>query len=85
MSGASTAEGPIVVGVGNPLLGDDGAGWLVADAVEAALGDGVTRDRIAVERLAVGGLTLMEHLIGHRRAVLVDALVTGVDPPGPST
>ena len=95
MSGASTAERTgttIVVGLGNPILGDDGAGWLVADAVEAALaGAGGTEQGaglepvgrvVVVERLAVGGLTLMEHLIGFRRAILVDAVVTGADPPG---
>jgi len=96
MSAASTADPPgtaIVIGLGNPILGDDGAGWLVADVVEAALagegrrgaepGDGHGMGRsIAVERLAVGGLTLMEHLVGYRHAVLVDAVITGVDPPG---
>lgn len=95
MSGASTAERAptgalhatpeaanrtIVVGLGNPILRDDGAGWLVADAVEAAL---TGRDEaVVVERLAAGGLTLMEHLVGFRRAILVDAVVTGADPPG---
>jgi hydrogenase maturation protease len=80
MSAASTAEATIVVGVGNPLLGDDGAGWLVADAVETALvGD---PRGIVVERLAVGGLTLMEHLVGFGHAILVDTLVTGAVPPG---
>ena len=101
MSDDSTAERPgatIVVGLGNPILGDDGAGWLVADAVEAALADAAqatgsaptagsaplagSASRVTVERLAVGGLTLMEHLIGYRRAILVDAVVTGSSPPG---
>ena len=77
----------IVVGLGNPILGDDAAGWLVADAVEAGLAarparGGDARPPVVVERLAVGGLTLMEHLVGYSRAVLVDALVTGADPPG---
>jgi hydrogenase maturation protease len=83
MSGASTADrtgATIVVGLGNPILGDDGAGWLVADAVEVALGG--SRPDVTVERLAVGGLTLMEHLVGFRRAILVDAVVIGADPPG---
>ena len=86
MSAASTAERTaaqrtgttIVIGLGNPILGDDRAGWLVADAVEAA----GQRRGVVVERLAVGGLTLMEHLIGFERAILVDAVVTGSDPPG---
>lgn len=96
MSGASTADPPgttIIVGLGNPILGDDGAGWLVADVVEAAIagegrrGAGVADGRafgrsITVVRLAVGGLTLMERLIGHRRAIVIDAVITGTDAPG---
>ena len=77
----------ILVGLGNPLLGDDGVGWRVVDLVEARLGD---RDdcrcdeppRFDAERLAVGGLALMERLVGYERAVLVDAIATGDDPPG---
>lgn len=88
MSAASTAEAPgtqtravIVVGLGNPILGDDGAGWAVADAVDASLG-GAERHGIRIERLAVGGLTLMEHLLGYRHAIVIDALLTGEAPPG---
>lgn len=84
MSGASSAEVPaapvtLVVGLGNPLLCDDGVGWLVVDAVEAALGAG---GGVAFDRLAVGGLSLMERLVGADRAILVDAVVTGEDPAG---
>jgi hydrogenase maturation protease len=82
MSGASTAERAattIVVGIGNPLLGDDGVGWRVADAVQGALAG---REGVTVDSLAVGGLTLMERLVGWDRAILVDAVVTGHDPVG---
>lgn len=67
----------IVVGLGNPLLGDDGVGWRVADEVErflqaehGLLGAG---SNVAVERLGVGGLRLMECLTGYEAAILVDA------------
>jgi hydrogenase maturation protease len=70
----------LVVGLGNPLLGDDGVGWNVLDALAPALEDKVPA--VEIERLAVGGLTLMERLTGFDRAILVDALVTGRDAPG---
>jgi hydrogenase maturation protease len=67
----------IVVGMGNPVLGDDGVGWRVADEVEARLGAmGATPDgrpAVDVERLGVGGLRLMEFLDGYDTAILVDA------------
>lgn len=107
MSAASIAEGnpvtpaaaggTLVVGLGNPLLADDGVGWLVAQAVAARLTGGGAPGAVAsgagvpgavvpvaveVDSLAVGGLALMERLVGYRRAVLVDAMVTGEHPPG---
>ena len=70
----------IVVGLGNPVLGDDGVGWRVADEVESRLAaacdaadDGRDCPEIDVERLGVGGLRLMEFLDGYDAAILVDA------------
>jgi hydrogenase maturation protease len=90
----------LVLGLGNPLLGDDGVGWRVAQALAARLavdpalagdpaaaGDSAlagdpAHAEVEVDHLAVGGLALMERLVGYRRAVLVDAMVTGDHPPG---
>ena len=67
----------IVIGLGNPLLGDDGVGWRVADEVEqliaTARAAGRTLPDIEIERLGVGGLRLMEVLTGYSAAILVDA------------
>jgi hydrogenase maturation protease len=68
----------LVVGLGNPLLGDDGAGWRIVEAVEAEAG----RTDVAFDCLAVGGLALMERLVGAPRTILVDAVVSGRDPAG---
>ncbi|HEX7491272.1 MAG TPA: hydrogenase maturation protease [Candidatus Limnocylindrales bacterium] len=67
----------IVIGLGNPVLGDDGVGWRVADEVEAALGAaraaGRTMPAVRIERLGVGGLTLMETVSGYDAAIFIDA------------
>jgi len=67
----------IVIGLGNPLLGDDGVGWRVADEVEALLStrraSGEAVDAVDVQRLGVGGLRLMESLTGYDAAIVVDA------------
>jgi hydrogenase maturation protease len=67
----------VVIGLGNPLLGDDGVGWRVADEVEALLhADRAIppgRPGVEIERLGVGGLRLMECLTGYEAAILVDA------------
>ena len=67
----------IVIGLGNPMLGDDGVGWRVADEVEGLLRTARNAGRsipdVEVERLGVGGLRLMECLTGYEAAILVDA------------
>jgi len=64
----------IVVGLGNPLLGDDGVGWKVAEEVKQQLGD---HSAVTVECYSLSGLSLMEQLIGFDRVILIDSLNTG--------
>ena len=71
----------LVLGLGNPILGDDGVGWRICSALEdrlAARGP-VTAlvGKLEIDRVAVGGLGLMERLVGYKRAVLVDAIEDG--------
>ncbi|HYM84931.1 MAG TPA: hydrogenase maturation protease, partial [Candidatus Dormibacteraeota bacterium] len=70
------------MGLGNPLLGDDGVGWRVADEVERRLSHGEAATDAVVERLCVGGLALMERLVGCAHAIVVDAFVSGSAPAG---
>lgn len=60
----------LVVGLGNPILGDDGVGWKVAEEVQKQLPPDSSVD---VDFLSLGGISLMEHLIGYEHAILVDA------------
>ena len=60
----------LVVGLGNPILSDDGVGWKVAEEVKKQLPPDLPVD---VDCLSLGGMSLMEHLIGYDRAILVDA------------
>jgi hydrogenase maturation protease len=63
----------IIIGLGNPILGDDGVGWQVAKHVEQQIGQ---TSPFEVDCLAIGGISLMERLIGYERAILIDAIVT---------
>jgi hydrogenase maturation protease len=67
----------LVVGLGNPILGDDGAGWRVIDAL-----DGLEHDEASLQQACVGGISLMELLVGYRRAIIVDAIIDPADAPG---
>lgn len=69
----------LVVGVGNPLRGDDAVGLVVAREVRAALGP---ESDVVVVELWTGGLNLAETLAGFDVAVLVDATAMGGCAPG---
>jgi hydrogenase maturation protease len=69
----------IVLGLGNPILGDDGVGWQIAQEIQKRTD--LPKD-IEVDYLAVGGITIMERLIGYERAILIDSFVTSKAPIG---
>jgi len=65
----------LVVGLGNPILGDDGVGWRVIDEL-----DRLDHGDVSLQQACVGGVSLMEILVGYRRAIIVDAII---DPGAP--
>lgn len=67
----------LVVGLGNPILGDDGVGWHVIDELDRKYhGDA------SLQQACVGGVSLMEIMVGYRRAIIVDAIIDPGATPG---
>ena len=62
----------IVVGLGNPILSDDGVGIRVAQAVRERVAD----PEVEFLEASLGGLRLAEQLEGYDRVILVDAIQT---------
>jgi hydrogenase maturation protease len=71
----------IIIGLGNPILTDDGVGVKVAYAVRDALAS-AARNGVTVTEASVGGLRLMEMMEGYDRVILVDAIQTADGQPG---
>jgi hydrogenase maturation protease len=67
----------LVVGLGNPILGDDGVGWRVIDEL-----DELEHEDASLQQACVGGVSLMELLVGYRHAVIVDAVIDPEATPG---
>lgn len=70
----------IVIGLGNPILSDDGVGWKVAEEIQrqirpACNGGADTDAVIDIEYLSLGGIGLMERMIGYDRAIILDAFI----------
>ena len=72
----------LIIGLGNPILGDDGVGWMVAQQVAQKIGGDPC---IEVDCLSVGGLSLMERMTGFERVILIDSIYTGQHPVGTIT
>jgi hydrogenase maturation protease len=82
---AASAAGPVsaaggpgltVLGIGNPLAGDDGVGVALADAL-AAVG---LPEGVVVRAAGSDPLALLEELLAGRRVVLLDACRCGARP-----
>jgi hydrogenase maturation protease len=68
----------LLLGLGNPILTDDGVGVYVVRAVA----DRWTGDGVDFQEASVGGLRLMEVIAGYNRLILVDAIQTPDGAPG---
>ena len=68
----------LVLGLGNPILSDDGVGLQVAGQVQAR----VNRAEITILQTELGGINLLELLAGYDRAVIIDAIKTPEGKPG---
>lgn len=67
-----------MLGLGNPILTDDGVGIHVVRAVAERLS---AADVILAEA-SVGGLRLLDQIVGYDRVILVDAIQTPDGTPG---
>jgi hydrogenase maturation protease len=73
----------LVLGLGNPLLTDDGAGiYAVRAAVTRCRTLGPVDQQVTFAEASLGGLRLLDVIAGYDRAVLVDAILTADGKPG---
>ncbi len=70
----------LVLGLGNDILADDAVGVVVADRLKHELAGAAD-----VLSTALHGLALLDLFVGYDRAILVDAIQTGKNPPGTIT
>ena len=68
----------VVVGLGNTILSDDGVGIYISREIKKKL----SWPDIFVDEASTGGLELLEYITGFQKAVIIDAVSTGKNPPG---
>jgi len=62
----------LVLGLGNPILSDDGAGIRVAQEVERQLND----PQVTVAETTEAGLRLLDSIVGYDKVIIIDAVQT---------
>jgi len=87
----------LLIGLGNPILGDDGVGWRIVESVVTKISSDPRyhthyrpvdskliqqNSNVEVDYLSLGGLSLMERILGYERVILVDSMETGMKPIG---
>jgi hydrogenase maturation protease len=75
----------LVLGLGNPILTDDGVGIHVVRAAAARFPDSrspIPGSQLTFSEASVGGLRLLDVLTGYDRVVMIDAIQTRGGTPG---
>jgi len=62
----------LVLGIGNPILSDDGVGIRVAQEVGKKLDD----PQITVSETSAAGLRLLDSIVGYDEVIIIDAIQT---------
>ena len=60
----------IILGVGNPILRDDGVGIHVAEELKKQ----IKKPDITIDNAFTGGMNLLDLMVDHDRAILIDAV-----------
>jgi hydrogenase maturation protease len=76
MPASTASEDILVLGIGNPLMGDDGAGIRVVEMLARK----ELPPRVKVEEAGLPGWGLPSWLEGHSKVILVDAVQMGEAP-----
>jgi hydrogenase maturation protease len=72
----------LVLGLGNPILTDDGVGIYVVREAASRLAHHASDSEVAFVEASVGGLRLLDVLAGYDGVILVDAIQTRAGRPG---
>lgn len=72
----------IVIGLGNPLMGDEGIGITLIEKLEELARQGKIpgADKIRFHDGGTGGMNLLHVLAGRKKAILIDCALMGTQP-----
>jgi len=62
----------IILGIGNPILGDDGVGVHVANELKKC----INNPSIIIDEATTGGMNLLDLILGYDKAIIIDSVKT---------
>lgn len=65
---------PLILGVGNLLLSDDGVGVRIIKQMSK---EGINADLVDV---GLGGFDISERMLGYQKVIIIDSIITGAEP-----
>jgi len=68
----------LVLGLGNSILTDDAVAFAVVEETRRR----IDREDVTLSQASVGGLGLLELVVGYDRVIILDAIQTGLAAPG---
>jgi len=68
----------LIMGIGNSLLGDDGIGVHIARRLSRLVKD----ESVDIVDTNMGGLNLLDFILGYDKLVIIDAIITDQDQVG---
>ncbi len=67
------AVNTVIIGLGNPILSDDGVGIFAARRIKEVLPPGLP---VEVKEASLAGFNLLDLLLGYDRAIIIDSIQT---------
>ena len=66
----------LILGLGNPLLTDDGVGSKIAQKIKEE------NPELEVVETSEAGIALLDYIVGYEKVILIDSIKTGGGKPG---
>jgi len=68
----------LILGMGNPILSDDGVGIRIVQYLAGRISD----ENVDVAETSVGGFSIIDRIAGYKKVIIVDAIKTGDEQVG---
>ncbi|MHA1991126.1 MAG: hydrogenase maturation protease [Candidatus Hodarchaeales archaeon] len=66
----------LVLGLGNPILSDDGVGFVLVDELQKI----ITNQNIVFEKISLAGMEVLETMLDYDKVILLDSIQLGDEP-----